>query len=73
MAAEILATRGGLRLSAQIRGVRWDLGELGPHRLLRELLRLLAALTRALGQALLGLSGALRPLLEGPQTPGEPR
>lgn len=35
----------------------------------RELLRALTALTRALGQALLGVSGALRPLLEGPPDP----
>ncbi|XP_066065140.1 lipid transferase CIDEB-like [Chamaea fasciata] len=61
--------RGRLRLAAQIRGVRWDLGALGPERMFRELLRLLAALTRTLGHALLGVAGALRPLLEGPPSP----
>ncbi|XP_058716948.1 lipid transferase CIDEB-like [Poecile atricapillus] len=62
---------GGLP-QPQIRGLRLDLGGFGTERLLRELLRWLVSLSRALGQALLGVSGALRPLLEGPQTqPGE--
>ncbi|XP_058679028.1 lipid transferase CIDEB-like [Ammospiza caudacuta] len=39
-----------------------------PNALIRELLRLLASLCGALGWALLGVSAALRPLLEGPQT-----
>ncbi|XP_059728757.1 lipid transferase CIDEB-like [Haemorhous mexicanus] len=60
-----------LRLQGRLRGLRWELGGLGPHSLLRELLRLLVSLSRALGQALLGVSAALRPLLEGPQTHGE--
>ncbi|XP_029861853.1 cell death activator CIDE-B [Aquila chrysaetos chrysaetos] len=56
---------GQLRVTAAVRGLRCDVGGLGPERLLRELLRLLAAMTRAVGQSLLGLSAALRRLLDG--------
>uniref|UniRef100_A0A8B9N8H3 CIDE-N domain-containing protein n=1 Tax=Accipiter nisus TaxID=211598 RepID=A0A8B9N8H3_9AVES len=56
---------GQLRVTAAVRGLRCDVGGLGPERLLRELLRLLAAMTRAVGQSLLGLSAALRHLLDG--------
>ncbi|XP_054040001.1 LOW QUALITY PROTEIN: cell death activator CIDE-B [Rissa tridactyla] len=56
---------GRLRVTAAVRGLRCDLGGLGPERLLRELLRLLAAMTRAVGQSLLTLSAALRRLLDG--------
>ncbi|XP_075597462.1 lipid transferase CIDEB-like [Balearica regulorum gibbericeps] len=57
---------GRLRVTAAVRGLRCDVGGLGPERLLRELLRLLAAMTRAVGQGLLSLSAALRRLLDGP-------
>ncbi|XP_074991425.1 lipid transferase CIDEB-like isoform X3 [Calonectris borealis] len=56
---------GQLRVSAAVRGLRCDVGGLGPERLLRELLRLLVALTRAVGRSLLSLSAALRRLLDG--------
>ncbi|KAM7074382.1 lipid transferase CIDEB isoform 1-T1 [Ciconia maguari] len=56
---------GQLRVTAAVRGLRCDVGGLGPERLLRELLRLLAAMTRAVGQSLLSLSAALRRLLDG--------
>ncbi|CAM9174151.1 unnamed protein product [Bubo scandiacus] len=55
---------GQLRVTAAVRGLRCDVGGLGPERLLRELLRLLVAVTRAAGQSLLGLSSALRRLLD---------
>ncbi|XP_068777771.1 lipid transferase CIDEB [Struthio camelus] len=60
---------GQLRVTAAVRGLRCDLGGLGPDRVLRELLRVLSALTRAVGQSLLSLSAALRRLLDGPQAP----
>ncbi|XP_063997887.1 lipid transferase CIDEB-like [Pogoniulus pusillus] len=55
---------GQLRVTASVRSLRWDVAGLGPERLLRDLLRLLAALTRGVGQSLLGLSAALRHLLD---------
>ncbi|XP_067171055.1 lipid transferase CIDEB-like [Apteryx mantelli] len=60
---------GQVRVTAAVRGLRCDLGGLGPDRVLRKLLRVLAALTRAVGQSLLSLSAALRHLLEGPPAP----
>uniref|UniRef100_A0A8C3CRH2 CIDE-N domain-containing protein n=1 Tax=Cairina moschata TaxID=8855 RepID=A0A8C3CRH2_CAIMO len=57
---------GRLRVTAAVRGLRCDVVGLGPERLLRwvELLRLLAATTRAVGQSLLNLSALLRRLLD---------
>ncbi|XP_064296229.1 lipid transferase CIDEB-like [Phalacrocorax carbo] len=55
---------GQLRVTAAVRGLRCDVGGLGPERLLRELLRLMVAVTRTVGQSLLGLSAALRRLLD---------
>ncbi|XP_074787280.1 lipid transferase CIDEB [Athene noctua] len=57
---------GQLRVTAAVRGLHCHVGAVGPERLLRELLRLLAAVTRAAGRGLLSLSGALRRLLDGP-------
>uniref|UniRef100_A0A493T1E2 CIDE-N domain-containing protein n=1 Tax=Anas platyrhynchos platyrhynchos TaxID=8840 RepID=A0A493T1E2_ANAPP len=62
---------GRLRVTAAVRGLRCDVVGLGPERLLRELLRLLAATTRAVGQSLLNLSALLRRLLDSaPQRGG---
>ncbi|XP_050572970.1 cell death activator CIDE-B [Cygnus atratus] len=62
---------GRLRVTAAVRGLRCDVAGLGPERLLRELLRLLAAMTRAVGQSLLNLSALLRRLLDSaPQRGG---
>lgn len=62
---------GRLRVTAAVRGLRCDVAGLGPERLLRELLRLLAATTRAVGQSLLNLSALLRRLLDSaPQRGG---